>query len=157
MSDEVNVTREIKAPAANVWAMISDITRMGEWSPENEGGEWIGGATGPVAGAKFRATNRHGKRTWKTVATVVTAEPGREFSFRVMFGGRIAIADWGYTLKSIDAGCEVTETWHDLRPGWFKPIAKLGTGVGEREEHNRAGMEKTLETLAQAAESAAAT
>ena len=157
MSDEVSVTREIKAPAERVWTMISDITRMGEWSPENEGGEWLGDATGPAVGAKFRATNRHGKRTWKTVSTVTASEPGEEFSFRVLFGGRLPVADWSYTFKPTDAGCEVTEMWREQRPGWFKPIAKLGTGVADRAAHNRAGMEQTLEALAQAAESTSAT
>jgi len=155
MSEPVKVTRTINAPAEHVWSMISDITRMGEWSPENEGGEWLGGATGPAVGAKFRATNRHGKRTWKTVATVVTADPGHEFAFRVMFMGRIPVADWEYSFTTTDGGCEVTESWNDLRPGFFKPIAQLGTGVGDRENHNRAGMEQTLEALAKAAESAA--
>ncbi len=153
MTNEVSVTKAIQAPADHVWAMISDITRMGEWSPENEGGEWLGDATGPAVGAKFRSRNRLGKRSWKTIATVVAADPGVEFSFRVMVGGRLAISEWSYTFEPTDAGCEVTETWRDHRPGWFKPIAKLGTGVGDRATHNRAGMEHTLEALAQAAES----
>jgi hypothetical protein len=56
---------------------------MGEWAPENVGGTWLGGASGPQPGAKFRGTNRIGKRKWKTVATVIDAESGRRFSFRV--------------------------------------------------------------------------
>lgn len=132
--------------------MVSDVTRMGEWSPENEGGTWLGGATGPLPGAKFRGTNRIGKRKWKTEATVVDAEPGRQFSFRVAAMG-LKVAEWGYTFEPTATGCRVTETWIDLRARFFKPLAKLVTGVADRATHNRTGMEQTLERLAAAAES----
>ena len=62
MTEQVSVTREIGAPAGQVWAMVSDLTRMGEWSPENEGGEWLRGAAGAQPGASFRGTNRNGKK-----------------------------------------------------------------------------------------------
>ena len=55
MTDEVRVTREIDAPAEKLWAMVSDVTRMGEWSPENVGGNWLGGATGPKPGGAAAA------------------------------------------------------------------------------------------------------
>jgi uncharacterized protein YndB with AHSA1/START domain len=74
MAVDVAVSRDVNAPAETVWAMIADLPRMGEWSPESEGGEWIGGATGPVPGAKFRGSNRHGSKKWKTVVRVVDAD-----------------------------------------------------------------------------------
>lgn len=131
--------------------MVSDVTRMGEWSPENEGGTWLGDATGPRPGAKFRSTNRHGQRKWKTEATVVDAEPGRQFTFRVSAVG-LKVAEWGYTFEPTATGCRVTERWVDLRPRFFKPIAKMVTGVADRAAHNRRGMEQTLERLAAVAE-----
>ncbi len=155
MSEQVSVTREIAAPAEQVWAMVSDVTRMGEWSPENEGGTWLGDAPGPRPGAKFRASNRLGKKQWKTVATVVDADPGRRFSFSVAAAG-LKVAEWGYAFEPTAVGCRVTETWTDRRPGFFKPIARLATGVADRATHNRTGMEQTLERLAAAAESGAA-
>ena len=48
---QVSVTREIDASAETVWAMVSDVTRMGEWSPETDGGAWLGGATGAAPAA----------------------------------------------------------------------------------------------------------
>ncbi len=131
--------------------MVSDVTRMGEWSPENEGGAWLDDATAGQPGARFRATNRVGKRSWKTVAAVVDAERGRRFSFRVS-AGPVKVADWSYTFEPTPNGCRVTESWTDRRPGWFKPLARLGTGVGDRTAHNRTGMEQTLERLAAAVE-----
>ena len=87
MAGQVSVTREIGAPAELVWAMVSDVTRMGEWSPENEGCTLLGGATAAQPGARFRGVNRNGKKKWTTMGTVVNAEPGRRFSFRVDAGG----------------------------------------------------------------------
>ena len=83
MSADVSVSRDVAASADAVWEMVSDLPRMAEWSPENEGGAWIKGATGPAPGAAFRGSNRHGGKSWKTIAKVVHAEPGRRFSFRV--------------------------------------------------------------------------
>ncbi|HWS44982.1 MAG TPA: SRPBCC family protein [Acidimicrobiia bacterium] len=154
MADRIDVSRDIAAPAEHVWAMVSDITRMGEWSPENEGGTWLGGATRAEAGAKFRGTNRNGKRTWTTVATVVDAEPGKHFSFRVSAKG-LKVAEWSYSFEPTATGCRVTETWVDQRSGWFKPLAQLATGVSDRAARNRDGMEQTLERLAEAAEAGA--
>jgi uncharacterized protein YndB with AHSA1/START domain len=155
MTDQVSVSREITAPAEQVWAMVSDVTRMGEWSPENEGAAWLGGATSAQAGAKFRGTNRIGKRKWKTRATVTEVEPGRRFSFRVS-ATVIKVADWSYEVEPTATGCRVTETWIEQRPGWFKPLTQLVTGVSDRPATNRAGMEQTLERIAAAAESSSA-
>jgi uncharacterized protein YndB with AHSA1/START domain len=155
MAEPLSVTREIHAPAEQVWAMVSDVTRMGEWSPETEGAEWLGDASGPAPGAKFRGSNRNGKKQWKTVATVVDAEPGRRFSFRVA-AGPMKVAEWGYTFEPTAAGCRVTETWTDQRGRIATTLGKPVSGVADRVAHNQAGMVQTLERLAAAAESAPA-
>lgn len=155
MSDEVSVTREIHAPAEQVWAMVSDVTRMGEWSPENVSATWMGSATSAQPGAKFRGANRIGRRKWKTVATVVDAESGRRFSFRVSTMG-LKVAEWSYAFEPTATGCRVTETWTEQRAPFFKPVARLVTGVADRAGHNRAGMEETLERLATVAEASPA-
>lgn len=152
---DVTVSRDVNAPPETVWEMIADLPRMGEWSPESDGGTWIGGATGPVPGAKFRGDNHHGKKTWRTVARVVDADPGRRFSFMVKLGV-LPVAEWAYDIEATDSGCRVTESWTDRRPGFFKPIAAKATGVSDRTVHNRATMEQTLERLASAAEASAA-
>lgn len=155
MVEQVTVTREIAAPAEHVWALVSDITRMGEWSPENEGGKWLKGATEARPGAKFRGTNRSGKRTWSTLATVMDAEPGRSFSFRVTASG-LKVADWAYAFEPTAMGCRVTESWTDRRGRLVVAVGKRRTGVDDRAAFNRAGMEQTLERLATAAESSSA-
>lgn len=152
MSDSVEVSRDIAAPAGTVWGMVSDISRMGEWSPENEGGEWLKDATGPTTGARFRGVNRNGKRSWKTTSTVTESDPGRRFAFRVSVGP-LKVADWGYDIEETETGCRVTEWWRDRRPRFFKPIAHLATGVADRAARNESTMTTTLERLADSAES----
>jgi uncharacterized protein YndB with AHSA1/START domain len=154
MADDVSVSREIAASPEAVWAMVSDVTRMGEWSPENTGGTWIGGATGPTPGARFKGRNRAGVRRWSTVCTITDATPGEDFVFEVA-AGPLKVARWAYHFVPTETGCTVTETWTDQRGGLIRTLAGPLTGVSDRASHNRSTMEATLERLAAAAEGAA--
>ena len=73
---DVTVERVIEASPEQLYDLVSDLPRMGEWSPESEGGAWRGGATKAVVGAKFRGHNRIGWRRWATTCTVTEARPG---------------------------------------------------------------------------------
>lgn len=151
MGEQLSVNREIKAPADQVWAMVSDVTRMRDWSPENVGGAWKGGATAPTPGARFRGRNQLGSRKWNTACAVTEAEPGQVFAFRVTVAG-MKIAEWRYTFEPTESGCRVTETWIDQRNRLMARLGKPVSGVADRVTHNKAGMETTLEKLAAAAE-----
>jgi uncharacterized protein YndB with AHSA1/START domain len=154
MTESVSVERVIAAPAETVWAMVADVTRMGEWSPENVGCAWMGDATGPVVGSRFQGTNENGKKTWKTKCKVVDAQPGKSFAFEVK-AGPLGIARWEYTFEATGPGeCRVTETWIDQRGKFVTFMGGPVSGVKNRAGHNRAGMKTTLERLAAAAESA---
>src|SRR5215211_1931497 len=79
--DQVEIT--VVAPPEAVYALVADVTRTPDFSPEVVSCRWIDGATGPAVGARFEAVNRSGiGRTWKNRPVVVVAEPGREFTFR---------------------------------------------------------------------------
>ena len=153
MTEPVVVHRDIAAPAERVWTLISDVTRMGEWSPETTSCRWIRGATGPAVGARFVGQNRHGKRRWATFCTVTDSVPGKKFGFLVG-AGPVKIAQWVYDIEpNGEGGCTATESTVNLEN---KIIARLGdllTNTKNRAEHNRAGMELTLARLAAAAES----
>src|SRR5262249_38868847 len=71
---------EIHASPEAVYDLVSDLPRMGEWSPENIGGEWQGGGSGKV-GDRFIGRNRAGERTWAVPVLVTRAERGRCFEF----------------------------------------------------------------------------
>jgi polyketide cyclase/dehydrase/lipid transport protein len=140
---------EIAAPAETVWAMVSDLPRMGQWSPENEGGRWLKGATGPVPGAMFKGKNKNGIRRWSTTVKVVDCQPGRAFEISVSTMG-MAIANWRYDIQETAEGCLVTESWDDHRTGLMKLIsAPMGDHSGE---HAKTEMAATLANIARAAE-----
>ena len=152
MSDQVSVEREIAAPPEQVWPLVAEVTRMGEWSPETVKCEWTGGSTGPEVGATFRGSNRVGRRRWSTTCTVAEAEPGKVFAFEVA-AGPLKVARWEYRFEPTSTGCKVTETWTDHRGRFLKLTGTLASGVSDRATHNRAGMEQTLDRLAEAATS----
>lgn len=150
---QVTVEREMAAPAERVWALVSDVTRMGEWSPEATGAEWLGEASGPAVGARFKGRNQRGRRRWSTVAEVVECDPGAAFAFDVRLGP-LRVARWGYRIEPTDGGCRVEERWEDQRGVIVKIAGPLGTGVVDRATHNRETMTATLDNLAEAAQPA---
>jgi hypothetical protein len=54
----VDVEVQIDAPPVAVWGLITDVARIGDFSPECVHAEWLDGATGPAVGARFAGTNR---------------------------------------------------------------------------------------------------
>ena len=150
MVDRVEVSKDIPAPAGVVWRLVSDLPRMGEWSPENAGGSWVKGATGPAPGAKFKGHNANGSKTWSTLATVIDATPDERFSFLVTVGP-LKVAEWSFDIAPTEEGCTVTETWIDRRGRLMTKVGAMATGVDDRAEYNRDAMEQTLRRVAAAA------
>jgi hypothetical protein len=149
---QVSVTEQVSADPVNVYRLVSDITRMGEWSPDTTSAGWLGGTREAGPGARFRGHNRRGFRRWATTCTVISAEPGRRFAFRVS-AGPFPIAEWSYDFVAVDGGCEVTEGWDDQRPGWLRQLAPIVMGIPDYAEHNERSMHTTLAALKRAAES----
>jgi uncharacterized protein YndB with AHSA1/START domain len=151
MSEPIGDSIEIAAPAEKVYAMVSDVTRMPEWSPEQAKTVWVRGASGPAVGARFRGTNKNGWHRWSTSCRVIDATPGKRFAFRVTDYG-FSVSDWIYEFEPTATGCKVTESTVDRR-GW---LIRTGggpvTGVYNRAEHNLEGIRKTLAALKAAAE-----
>jgi hypothetical protein len=149
MSHQVEVSRVVAASADQVYALVSDLPSMGRFSPENTGGRWVKGATGPAVGAAFEGTNALGWKKWKTLATVTIAEPGREFAFDVVAMG-CRVAGWGFSLEPVDGGTNVTHYWDDHRNPVVAKVTGLALGVPDRRSHNTANMERTLDGIAAA-------
>ena len=150
----LEVSETVAAAPVALYDMVADLTKMGQWSPENCGGKWTGGASGPAKGAKFRGNNKSGWRRWSTLAEVTEADPGNRFAFHITVAN-VPIADWTYEFEAAGDGTKVTEKWADCRPTWMDKLSGLMMGVPARAVHNRANMEKTLTALKQAAETQA--
>ncbi len=150
MTQPVFVTRDIAASPEKVWTLVTDLPRMGEWSPENQGGSWSKGATGPAVGASFKGRNKNGKKSWGTTVVVNVCDEPSKFSFGLMALGK-NWCDWVYEIEATPTGCRVTHSWIDHRSTFADKLGKVVSGVSNRASHNRANMEVTLEKLAQAA------
>ena len=151
MTTRLELTRDIAATPEEVYAAISDVTRMGEWSEECWSCEWHEDSDGPVVGATFDGHNRNGTHEWTTQATVIEAEPGRAFAFEVSMMD-FHFSTWGYRIEPTATGCRVTEWSEDLRPESVYEFSREMSGIDDRTERNRQTMSGTLERLAAALE-----
>src|SRR5688500_14721281 len=120
--DTAEATVDVAVAPEAVWRMVSDLTRVGEWSPENRGGKWLGGATGAELGARFKGANRRGIAMWSTFCTIVRLEPERAIAWEVRapWGGP-ALSRWTYELEPTRDGTRVTERWELLKAS---PVTK---------------------------------
>lgn len=146
--DETSVL--IDAPPERVWRLVTDITRMGEWSPESTGGRWTHGATGPAEGARFVGGNAHGLLRWSTRCRVLECVAPQRFSFAVA-ESRMT---WGWRLEPEGAGTRLTQ-WRNRtsRPN-IAVRALTGSGLLGRDREGLMvdGMQRTLTALKTAAE-----
>jgi len=147
----------VAAPAGLVYGLVSDITRMGEWSPETYWCEWTDGAAGPTPGARFKARNRRGLLRWRNTPEVMVAEPGQEFTFRRRVAGNEVV--WRYRMRPDGSGTRLSESFESLTPSpaALNRVVLLLLGVTDRQADLVQGMRHTLERIRAAAEAASAT
>lgn len=136
------VTLWMDAPIEAVWDLVSDVTRIGEFSPETFEAEWTGGASAPAKGATFRGhvkRNGIGPVYWAP-CKVTECDPPRVFEFTVLAGRRVN--NWGYELTEKEDGTEVTEYFR-LEKSVLLRVYWLALGRW-RGRTNVRGMETTL-------------
>jgi uncharacterized protein YndB with AHSA1/START domain len=144
----------VDAPPDRVYAVVTDVTRMGEWSPETATCAWIDGATGPAVGARFKGTNKRGFVSWSTKPTVVVADPGREFAFEVGTDTK-----WTYHLDPEGTGTKITESFEMLRDiRWYYAFAERWLmHIKDRRADLERGMAETLQRIKQVVEAETST
>jgi len=149
VSPEDRATAYIAADPECVWDMISDVTRMGQWSPECYKARWLTSRRGK--GALFLGLNKDRGLRWPSPAMVTESERGKVFAFRAASG-----VLWRYRLTAEDEGCLLVE--ERITSGEFRYVKVayrlfLG-GYDRRMDVLRAGMQRTVEGIRAAAEDA---
>lgn len=141
---------EITASPEAVYDLVSDVTRMGEWSPENVGADWRDGATGQ-AGDWFDGHNRSGEREWTRGCEVARADRASDFTFVVM-GVEENCTWWSYEMEPVDGGTRLTERWWIVNK---TPAMAAATEeqFGERVAFTESMLGDTIAAIKQAAES----
>ena len=144
LSGEVSL--HMDAPPEKVWALVTDVTRIGEFSPETFEGKWTRGSTGPAVGATFAG---HVKRngvgpTYWSPCVVTKCVENELFEFSVGTE-KVAVNNWGYRLEAEGSGTKVTEYFR-LEP--MLPIRLYWSLMGHlRGRTNEKGMRTTLERM----------
>jgi hypothetical protein len=147
-----SVTVQMAASPSVVWDLVSDVTRIGEFSPETFEARWTRGSSGPEVGAHFKGHVRRngiGPVYW-TLCRVTECVPEEDFGFVVVMGDK-DLNHWRYQLRAVDGGTEVTESFELPAMGLLKLYwAALGWLRGRTNER---GMRQTLERIKAIAES----
>jgi ligand-binding SRPBCC domain-containing protein len=106
----------VKAPAEAVWSVISDVTRVGEWSGECRVCQWVGDSADPVPGARFRGGNRRGWMRWTRLNQIDLTDAPKEMVWHTVSGWIYRDStEWRVSLRPAADGTEVTESFRILR------------------------------------------
>ena len=110
------MTLVVPADPDAVYAVVADVTRIGERSPECYQAAWLPGAPAGTVGAVFRGSNRSGwAARWSRRCEVTVADPARAFAFRTvperLDMSRRDSTTWRYDLQPVDGGTRVTHSY----------------------------------------------
>jgi polyketide cyclase/dehydrase/lipid transport protein len=146
--DEASVT--IEAAPEEVWALVSDITKMGRFSDSNTGGKWILGASGPAVGARFIGFNKRGMARWLTTCKVIECEPERKFAFQVNENKM----QWGWRIEPGENGGTLLTQWRHRTGEPAAPIKAVANLLfkGKLDSEMCDGMTTTLAAVKAEAE-----
>ncbi|AVM01822.1 SRPBCC family protein [Gordonia iterans] len=141
---------EIAGTPEQVWAVVSDLQRMGEWSPQCKKMFVFGG---PVKlGTRTANLNRRGPLFWPTTAKVVAFEPNKKIAWKITENNTV----WGFAIEPTEAGVTVTEsrTAADGKTSALSAflVDKVFGGNDSFEPELQAGMRETLGKIKRAVE-----
>ncbi|MEJ6489719.1 SRPBCC family protein [Leucobacter sp. USCH14] len=117
----------VEAEPSAVYAVVSDVTRTGEWSPTCREC-WWDEDHGPRPGAWFTGLNATPDREWKTRSQVVVAEPGVAFGWSVG-PGRVV---WTYRMEPSGSGTRLTESWEFTSEGQAYFVERFGEHAADQ-------------------------
>lgn len=101
----LQATIDIDAPVDKVWGLISDLSRMPQWSPQCRFMKTLG----PLRpGTRTVNLNRRNFMFWPTTSRITEVIEGQKLAFRVDANNTI----WSYELEPTETGTRVTESRH---------------------------------------------
>lgn len=139
----ISASVDVAAPPEAVWAVVSDVTRMPEWSPELRR-LFVLGRREPRVGMQLLGINRRGYAAWPTTSKVVRFEPGRAVAWKTRESG----ATWTYELEAVGGGTRLTGR-RDL-PKFTLGTTLMAPLIGGADGHDREladGIRSTLERI----------
>lgn len=145
------VEQKIEAPPETVYDLVSDVSRMGEWSPECYRCKWLDDVDEAVQGARFRGWNRFlGVVRWSRVCEVLIADRGRRFEFRTVSRGAFRDSTrWSFEFQPDNQGTQIVQRYVLEKPS--RPVLLFDRMSGHSAALE-AGMRETLDRIKTAAE-----
>lgn len=112
---EGTVEALLPAPLEAVWSVLTDPTRIGEWSSECRTGHWLDGAGEPVVGARFIGRNRVRWISWSRACRILEATCPQRYVFETM--SRSSSTRWTFDLEPVGTGTRVRQSF-EVRQIW---------------------------------------
>jgi uncharacterized protein YndB with AHSA1/START domain len=110
----------VDASVEQVWDVISDVTRVGEWSHECRGAQWLGAVAEPVPGARFRGRNRSGWARWSRACEIVAVDPPRDLAWRTVPSRLLPDSTlWRIQLEPVGQRTRITQSFQVLLAPWL--------------------------------------
>ena len=151
--DHDEVRLRISTTPEQLYALVSDVPRTPEWSPEVVSCRWLGAADAALPGARFSARNKKRWFSWSNRPVVDTADRGREFAFtRTEPGG--GTIRWFFRLEPDAGGTAATLGYQVLKPVpvGLHVILRAFLGVRDLEADLRLNITTSLGRIAEIAE-----
>lgn len=174
---EISASTTVNAPASKVWQRVTDLSAMGQRSPQckkmillprrkasaasagNAGNSAGAGASGSAGAAPAPGTvtinfNRQGILWWPTWAVVTEVEPEKVFEFKIPLNG----TRWRFELTPTPDGSQTVLTEKRLAPGGKTSlisrvlVAVVLGGEEKFEASLQEGIQQTVRALAREAE-----
>lgn len=141
---------DVDAPPADVWRIVADVRRTGEWSPECVGVTPLGRL---ATGSFLFGRNRRGRVRWVTVSRITEFRPDAAIGWTVLTNR----SQWRYELHPAGAGTRVVQTRETPRGEGRFAVWFTGRFLGGQADHDdelEAGMAAGLQRIKGLAEQA---
>ena len=150
----------VEASAQTVYGLVSDITRIGEWSPECIEAHWTHGEPGVVGslfvGSNYERNPETGQEwQWEMTCEVLEAEAPKAFAWSVLTEAwDYHTSIWRYEIAPRQGGVRLRLKYRMSRPpkGWQAILDRHGPErqlelVDARRQRLDRGMQATLAAL----------
>jgi hypothetical protein len=146
---DASVAVTVDAEIDDVWDVVRDVTRVGEWSHECVGAAWLGGSRSAAPGARFRGRNRAGVFRWGRVCEIVSAEPYEFVWVTVPTTLYPDSSEWRIALEKVDGRTRISQRFRVVRAP--KVLAVLYALVIPAHRDRTAALTEDLKRLGTAA------
>jgi hypothetical protein len=118
------VTVVVDAPVQDVWRVVSDVRRTGEWSHECRSAQWLAGADAAAPGVRFRGHNRARWLRWARTCEFVAVDEPTELVWRTVPSWRYPDStEWRISLVPEGRRTAITQSFSVVRaPGLLDAV-----------------------------------